>query len=279
MDTTGNMTAEQAKEEIKPWVRRLARAGYMAKGLVYSLVGLLAFMAAIGIGGKTTGTTGMLRSLAAMPLGNTLLWLIGIGLTFYIIWVFIKAIKDPTNEGTDVTGLIARTGYFVSGIIYGTLAFNAFKIAMNAGNGGGSKQSMSARLLEMPLGAWILGAVGAVTIGYGIYELYGGISQKFLNKFRVGEMSRHEKKAAKRFGTMGLTARGIVLGLIGFFIIQTALTHNPDKTRGLDGALSEVAKQPFGQVLLGLVALGLVLYGVYQMIRGRYEHMSFGKRK
>lgn len=277
------MTMDQtteAKEEIKPWIRRLARFGYMAKGVVYILIGVLALMAALGIGGKTTGTTGMLRSLAGIPFGNMLLWIIGIGLVFYICWVLIKAIKDPKNEGTDTKGLIARTGYFISGLIYGALAWNAFKIAGNAGSSsGGSQQTMSAKLLSQPFGQWIIGAVGLIIIGYGLYELHGGITKKFLNKFRVGEMDRHEKKIASKSGTIGLAARGVVLGLIGYFFIQTAMTANPDKAKGLDGALSEVAQKPFGQWLLGLTALGLVLYGIYQITRGRFEHMSFGKRK
>ncbi|UOQ45936.1 DUF1206 domain-containing protein [Halobacillus salinarum] len=271
--------ASDAKEEIKPWIRRLARVGYMAKGMVYAMVGILALMAAVGTGGKTTGTTGMMRSLATVPFGNLLLWMIGIGLIFYIIWVFIKAIKDPKNEGADAKGLIARTGYFVSGIIYGGLAYQAIKIAMNAGGGGGgSKQTISTKLLSHPYGPWIIGALGVIIVGYGLFELLTGVSQKFLNQFRVQDMNSHEKKIARNSGTLGLAARGTVLGLVGFFFIQTAVTKNPEDTKGLDGALSEVSQKPFGQWLLGLVALGLILYGVYQVTRGRYEHMSFGKR-
>ncbi len=281
MDTTRSASrqAKEAKEEIKPWIRRSARVGYMAKGVVYALVGILAFMAAIGAGGgKTTGTSGMLHSVAKAPFGNILLWLIGIGLIFYIIWVFIKAIKDPKNVGTGAKGIISRIGFFVSGIIYGALAFKAMKIAMHAGSGGGgSKKTFSAKLLSHSYGPWVIGAVGVIIIGYGIYELYSGLSQSFMDKFLTGEMDDHERKIAKNSGTMGLTARGIVLSMIGFFFIQTAVTHDPDKTRGLDGALSELVQKPFGHWLLGIVAIGLILYGIYQVTRGRYEHMSFGK--
>ncbi|MFG6117116.1 DUF1206 domain-containing protein [Halobacillus sp. MO56] len=282
MDATESMknNNEVTKEDIKPWVRRLARAGYMAKGLVYALIGVLAFMAAIGVGGKTTGTSGMFRSVAQVPAGNIILWLIGLGLILYIMWVFIKAFKDPQNEGTDAKGLVTRTGYFISGIIYGTIAFKAFKIAVNAGSSsGGSQDTLSAKLLSQPFGAWILGAIGVITIGYGLYELISGTSQKFLKNFRTIKMSDHEIRIAKNTGTAGLTSRGIVLGIIGFFIVQTAMTHDPSKAKGLDGALAEVSQKPFGQWLLGVVALGLILYGIYQITRGRYEQMMFGKIK
>ncbi|SFG24692.1 protein of unknown function [Halobacillus alkaliphilus] len=280
--SSNTQKARDAKEEIKPWIRRLARFGYMAKGVVYALVGILAFMAAIGVGGKTTGTSGMLKSLAGVPSGNIILWIIGIGLICYIGWVFIKAIKDPTNEGKGAKGIISRVGYMVSGVVYGALALKAINIASSAGSssgGGGSKQTMSAKLLAQPFGAWIIGAIGVIIIGYGLYEFIGGATQKFLKKFRTGEMDHHEYKVAKNSGTAGLIARGSVLGLIGYFFVQTALTSDASQAKGLDGALSEVASNPFGQWILGVVAAGLILYGVYQIIRGRYEHMSFGKRK
>ncbi|SDJ36736.1 DUF1206 domain-containing protein [Salimicrobium halophilum] len=274
-------TDDRVKEEIKPWVRRLARTGYMAKGFVYMVVGILSLLAALGFGGKTTGTSGMFQSLALMPLGNILVWLTGIGLFMYILWVLIKAINDPKGEGKSPGALIKRFAYLINAAIYGTLAVQAIRIALNAatGSSGNSNQTLSARLLEQPFGPWIVGGLGAIVIGYGVVELITGITRNFMKKFILGDMDDHEKKIAKNSGTIGLTARGIVLGLIGFFFIQTAITHDPDQAKGLDGALSEIASQPFGRWLLGFVALGLVLYGVYQITRGRYEHMQFGKKE
>ncbi|WP_082235515.1 DUF1206 domain-containing protein [Halobacillus massiliensis] len=271
---TTRTQSQQTKEEIKPWIRRFGRFGYMAKGTVYGLVGILAFMAAIGVGGKTTGTSGMLRTLAGVKFGEILLWLVGIGLIGYVIWGFIKAIKNPQNKGA-----ISRIGYAVSGVIYGALAFKALKIAMHAGSGSKSEESLSAQLLSQPFGQWILGAIGIIIIGYGLYELFTGWSERFMKQFKTGQMDPHEQKIACKSGKMGLMSRGVVLGLIGFFFVQTAVNSNPDQAKGLDGALSELAQTPYGQWVLGVVALGLILYGVYQIIRGRHEHMSFGKIK
>ncbi|KIL51848.1 DUF1206 domain-containing protein [Jeotgalibacillus soli] len=267
-----------ASQEIKPWIRRFGRFGHMAKGAVYALIGLLAVMAALGIGGETTDTSGALQSLAGMPFGEGLLWVIGIGLIGYIIWDLIKVIKDPENKGHDAKGVITRIGYLVSAVIYGSLAFSAMKLAMNAGGGSGnSEQTISARLLAQPFGQWIVGMVGLVIIGYGIYELYNGYKERFMKKFNVNEMNQHEKKIARNAGKIGLIARGIVLSMIGFFFMQTAVTANPEESKGLDGALLELIQQPYGGWLLGVVAAGLMLYGIYEIIRGRYAKMNFGK--
>ncbi|WP_117168579.1 DUF1206 domain-containing protein [Paraliobacillus sediminis] len=275
---SSNVSTEEAKEELKPWIRRLARIGYMAKGLVFVMVGILTFMAAIGIGGNTSGTKGMFRSLAGMPFGEIILWLIVIGLLLYEMWLLIKVIKDPQNKGKGLKGLLSRGSSLVIAIIYGGLIFSAFKIAINAGSSGGNtEKTMTAKLLSQPFGQWLIAAIGVIIIVYGIVELYKGITTKFMKIFHTEDMSSHEYKIAKNAGRLGLVSRGFVFGMIGFLFIKTAWTSNSDQVKGLDGVLSELSQEPYGQVLLALTAIGLFLYGVYQIARGRYQHMGLGK--
>jgi hypothetical protein len=271
--------ASEAKEEAKPWVRRFGRFGYMSQGIVYALIGILAFLAALHIGGKTTGTGGMLQRLATLPFGNIVLWLIGVGLIGYVCWVVILAIKDPNKEENGAKGMIVRIGYGISAIIYASIAVNALRYAAtNQGSSGDSQQSISAQLLSYPLGKWLIAGIGVIIIGYGIYELFSGITGRFMNKFNVHEMNKHEQRIGRQSGRIGLISRGVVFGLIGFFFILTSIQSNPDKAKGLDGALAELAQQPYGRWLLGIVALGFILFGLYSVIRGRYQQMSFGKR-
>ena len=280
MEAASKAQAKDKMREAKPWIRRFGRFGYMAKGVVYGMIGILAALAAFGPEGETTGTSGALQSIAEMPFGEVLLWIIGIGLIGYIVWDFIKAIKDPENEGTDAKGLIKRTGYFISGIIYANLAFGAIKWASHTGNAGGgdSEQTISAKLMEQPFGVWIVGLVGAIIIGYGLHELFSGVKEKFMEKFKTYEMNAKERKLARISGKVGLIARGVVLTMVGFFFIKTAYTHDAEHSKGLGGALDEMASQPFGQFLLAMAAVGLILYGIYQIIRGRYQHMHFGNK-
>jgi hypothetical protein len=278
MNSPSKALAMDKMEEVKPWVRRFGRFGYIAKGIVYVLIGVLAALAAFGPKGDITGTSGVLRSIAEKPFGEVALWLIGIGLVGYILWELIRAIKDPEYDGTDAKGLVKRTGYFISAIIYANLAYAAFKLASHTGSAGGnSEKTISAKLMEQPFGVWLVGLVGVIIIGYGVHELYSGVKEKFMSRFKTYEMNAEERKIARLSGKIGLSARGIVLSMVGYFFIRTAYTHNPNESKGLEGALTELAAQPFGQFLLAIVAAGLVLYGVYQIIRGRYQHMNFGK--
>ncbi|WP_156151337.1 DUF1206 domain-containing protein [Domibacillus indicus] len=264
--------------EAKPWIRRFGRFGHMAKGTVYALVGLLALLSAAGMGGGTTGTSGALSTVADEPFGQLLLWLIGIGLIGYVIWELLKSIKDVEHNGTDAKGIIKRISYIVSAFIYGSLALTAIKLAMHAGSSGSSEQTISAKLLAQPFGQWIVGLIGLIIIGYGCSQLYRGWKEKFMKHFKIYEMNEKEIRLARSAGRVGLAARGVVLIIVGFFFIETAITANPNESKGLGGALAELASQPFGQLLLAITAAGLVLYGVYEMIRGRYQRMNFGRK-
>lgn len=271
--------ASEAKDESKPWIRRLGRFGYMSQGFVYILIGVLAFMTATGVGGDTEDTNGALQTLASMPFGEVVLWLVGIGLMGYVVWMFIRASVDTGHFGKGIKGVFVRAGFVGSALIYASLAFNAFSFATHSGGSGGNdEKTYSQILLSQPFGQWIIGAIGIGIIVYALYEGYKAISGLFLKEFKKAEMNKHEWNLTRTIGRMGLVSRAIVFALIGVFLIQTALNADADDTQGMDGALYELSQQPYGQWLLGVVAIGLILFGVYGYFYGRYVHMNFGRK-
>ncbi|MFC0524859.1 DUF1206 domain-containing protein [Pontibacillus salicampi] len=268
-------SGKQASQDVKPWIRASARFGYAAKGSVYMLLGILSFMAAIGVGGKTTGTKGAFAALAQKPFGNILIWIAGIGLVGYVLWRVIQIIKNPEHKG-----VMPRIGFFISGILYSSLAIKAFSIVLGSGSGNsssdGSKQTLTAKVLSQPFGKWVIASIGIGVIIYGMSELYRGITEKYKKQFKYGEMNSSEKSAVNKTGKIGLTARGIVFGIIGYFFIQIAITSSSNKSQqiGIDGALSKLAEQPFGQWLLGIVSVGLVLFGIFQILKAKNRHVK-----
>jgi hypothetical protein len=269
--------ARKSAHEAKPWVKGLGRLGYLAKGSVYLVIGILAFMAAIGAGGKTTGTNGALASIASKPFGEVLLWVIAVGLAGYVIWKIVEAITDPENKGHDAKGILVRAGVVFSAVVYAGLSYRAAKIASNAesSGGGNNRETITAQILSQPFGQWMVGLAGAAVIGYGIYEIYKGYSEKFTDTFQRSKMKKKEYELGKKTGKAGLMARGVVFCMTGYFLTQTAITTNPDNAKGLDAALSEIAQQPFGQWMLGLVAIGLAAYGIFQILKGKNKNMAF----
>jgi hypothetical protein len=265
-----------SSQDIKPWIRGFARVGYIARGSVYMMIGALALMAAFGAGGSMSDSSGAFSAVAQAPFGEVLLWIVGFGIIGIVMWSFIEAIKDPGHSDSLMKSAFRRLTHIISGIIYGALSYNAFMIAMHAksGSGSGSKQSLSAKLLSQPFGQWIIGIVGAIIIGFALYEIYSAFAGNYTKDFKRHEMSDKEWELGKKTGKVGLVSRGFVFLLVGYFFIQTAITADPDKTKGLDGALSKIAQQPYGQWILAVVAVGLFLYGVYQILKGKNRHLS-----
>jgi hypothetical protein len=259
----------------QPWVEPLARFGYTAKGIVYGLVGILAAQAAFGSGGKTTDSRGALQTILEQPFGQFLLGLIAIGLGGYVLWSLVQAVMDTENHGTDAKGIAQRLSYVGAALVYTGLALTAARLALGSSSSGGSNasQDWTARLLAQPFGQWLVGTIGAAIIGFGFYHFYRAYTAKFRRKLKLNEMSENEKAWATRMGRFGLAARGVVFGVIGFFLIQAARSSNASEVRGLGGALAALASQPYGPWLLGLVALGLVAYGIYNLVLARYRQM------
>ncbi len=258
------------------WIERLARFGYATKGAVYILIGILAILAAFTTAGKKTDTTGALHTIAAQPLGQLLLILITVGFIGYTLWRFVQAIQDPDQKGTDPKGIVARGGYLIKGLIYGSLAFNAALLAMGSGgsNGGNSKQDWTALLLAQPFGQWLVGTIGAFVIGIGLYRIYKAYHTKFRKYLDLRELNLTQEKLIVNICRFGIIARGVIFIMLGFFLIQAARQFDPNEVRGLDGTLQTVAQQPFGKFLLAIFALGLVAYGIYMGVQARYRRIK-----
>jgi hypothetical protein len=270
--------ADEVAEKVgkHPWTERLARIGYAAKGVVYIVVGALATMTALGIGGEAKGTQGAMRSIARQPFGRIMLSIVAFGLVAYVIWRWVQAVTDADDKGTKVKGIALRIGYAGSGFIYAGLALSAARIVFGSREDGkpSAAQSWTATVMQFPYGNWLVTLAALAVIGYGVYQCYKGYSAKFRKRLKVGEMSERGERWAMRSGRFGFIARGIVFLIVGGFLIQAAWYYDSSKAKGLDGALQNLIQQPFGPWLLGGVALGLVAYGLYMLVEARYRRIA-----
>src|SRR5918998_1695350 len=264
-----------AVEKASPWIERLARVGYASHGTVYALVGVLALRAAFGAG-KTANQEGALRWVLLAPLGKFLLGVIVIGLLAYALWRLFQGLLDPENEGTDLKGIAKRLDHGLNGLFHASLAFAAALLVLGAsgGGGGGSPDDWTARLMAQPFGLWLTVIVGLIIVGVGLFQFYKAYKADFRDELKVGEMSAREDTWATRAGRIGYSARGVVLGVIGGFLVQAAVQTDPDKALGLGGALRTLARQPFGPYVLGAVAVGLVAYGAFMFVMARYRKIK-----
>lgn len=273
--------AKQTAREVKhattnPWVERLERFGYVTRGIVYATIGILSLQLALGAGGATTTQAGAIAVLGSQPFGKFLLVLIILGLASYSLWGFVRAIFDPLHRGSDLKGTGARVGFAFSGLAYGLLILPTLQLLMNQGSSAqaGNSADISVQLFKLPFGMWLVASFGLVWIGIGVGQLYTAYKTSFMKDFQVGKMNAQEKTWATRLGQFGYAARGIVFAVIGLRIVLAGVTHNPAQAQGFDSALVKLAHAPYGTLLLGGVALGLIAFGVYSAFSARWIKVS-----
>lgn len=275
----GNV-ADHAQREVAPWVEKLARFGYAAKGFTYVLIGLLALQAALTDGGDVGGSKNALSSLQGEGmLGTVLLWLVAIGMTGYAIWQFFRAVLDPEDEGDDGKGIAKRVFFAISGIIHGALAIWIYTHLLTAGGGsdgdggGGGTEGLVQRALDWGTAGRLL--VGAVGIGigiFGIHQLIKAWKVDLSDQLALARMSEPTRKATIITGRLGLGARGIIFSLVGFFVLTAAWQYDSSESSGVGETLQWIGD--FGPWILGIMAVGLIAYGLFMFIKARFRRIN-----
>jgi hypothetical protein len=255
------------------WLGWLARFGLLAMGVSYALVAILAVKVAVGDGGKTTDREGAFRTLADETLGRVLLVLLAIGFAGYVAWRLADAFFDRRGEGDDAKGLAKRASSLGKAAIYVALTVSIVRILAGSGGGGGSEQKAAAGVLGWPGGRWLVGAVGVAVLAAAAWNVYRGVARKFEKQLREHEMSSVERRWVTRVAVVGLAGRGAVFAVIAWFLIKAAVEYDPDEAVGLGGALARLADAPYGPVLLGAAAVGLLAFAAFCAAQARYREV------
>ena len=252
-------------------LKKIARTGYVAKGAVYTITGVLTLLAALGEGGQKAGKFKALEFLEKQAYGNAILIVMAIGLLCYVIWRAIQVFQDPENIGSDKKGKIKRIAFGVSAIIYLALAVSAIMKVINAGSssgGGGNSPSF----MTGQIGVIIFAIIGLSVIGAGINQFKKAYTKSFLKKFDYKSISEEKRrKTIKNTGLMGLIARGVIFLILGYFFIRAAMESNTSDIKSTTDAFSFIQDSSYGQYLLGAVAAGLVCYGIYMFMMAKYR--------
>ncbi len=250
----------------------LSRAGFAARGVIYGIIGILAIKLALGAGGTEADQGGAMKTLVHQPLGEVLLILVAIGLAGYSLWRLLHALLGHGPERSD-SGF-DRVAALGSGIAYGVMCAVAVEILLGSSGGtSGHASKATAGVFGWPAGTWLVGLAGAVFIGIALYQGYRGVTEDFLKDAKTEKMGATTKRWYKILAVFGHLARMVVFGLVGIFLIKAAIDFNPSKAVGLDGALAKLAQQSYGPALLGVVAAGLIAFGLYSLADVRYRRI------
>ena len=266
-------TARAAREDVvrSDGFEWLSRSGFVARGLIYAIIGVLALKLALGHGGKLTNQQGALHTLVEQPFGKVLLTLVAIGLGGYALWRLVRAALGRGPEGSD-TGL-DRVAALASGLVYLGMCIIAVRILAGSSKASASPDKTTAGVFGWPAGTWLVGAAGLVLVGVGLYQGYRGVTKDFLADSKTEQMGPLTRTWIGWIGLVGHLARMVVFTLAGAFLVKAAVEYDPKAAVGIDGALAKLLQQPYGQLLLGLVAAGLIAFAVYSFSDARFRRI------
>lgn len=265
-------TAEQYGREVKnsTWFAWLIKVGLVSYGVVHLLLAWIALQIAFTGGGGQASQQGAMAKLASTGYGVVLLWVIAIGLVAIAVWQVFLVIwgYSDADHGTRIR---RRLGAAAKSVLYLFLAYTAASTAVGGGgsSGGSEKESLTAKVLSVPFGRIAVGAVGLGIIAVAGFMIYRGAAKKFTR-----DLAGSVNPAVIRLGQAGYIAKGIALAIVGVLFVIAAITVDPSKAGGLDEALRTLRGQPFGVVLLVIVALGIACYGLFCFAWARHPRRS-----
>ncbi|MDP9841800.1 DUF1206 domain-containing protein [Streptosporangium lutulentum] len=250
---------------------RLARLGMGCRGVLYGLIGFLALQIAFGggSGGKEADKTGAIEMVAEQPFGTVLLWLMVVGFIALTLWQLSEAIigRGQTKDRVESAS---------RAVVYGLIVAALLGMLLSGDSGGSTDEQskdLTGKLMDLPAGQFLVGLIGLGLIALGAYWIHKGWKKKFLQDLRTGEMPPKARQLAEKLGMAGYLARGVIAAVAGVFVVQAAITYDPDKAKGIDSTLRSLADTPAGPWLLGVVAIGLLLFAVYCFFEARWHRV------
>jgi hypothetical protein len=274
MAQSGRLEAERAARGSV--TEGAARAGLTALGAIYLVVGVLALQIAFGDTGQQADQGGAVDALARQPLGAVLLWALGLGLAGMAVWRLSEAVfgsVGPDGRTARMRLLAAARFVFYVVVAYSVLTFAAGAYGGSGGSSDRRSRDITARVLDLPAGQWLVGVAGAGVVVAGVWIAVQAIRRSYHDELKLGEMSRWVRRSVDVTGVGGGVARGLVFTAAGAFAVRAAVDYEPDRAKGMDDTLRSFAHTPLGPALLTCVAAGLVLFGLFSFALARWRRV------
>lgn len=258
---------------MSPWLERFTRAGYAAKGVLYLLIGNTALLVAFGIAEEARGSRGVLRLVAALPMGRLLIVALGIGLAGYSLLSFVAAMRAP-EAGRGIGLVLTRAADAAAGVVYAALVALAVRLLADPQPSTRvASELWAVRLMDAPGGRALLGAIGLIVTGVSLFLFYRAAAMPVIARFERRHVAPALLRSVAIVARVGITARGVLYALCGWLLLRAGWMGEPRSVGGLGVALDALAAAPAGHTVVGVVGAGCVAYGIYQLAKARWRRL------
>jgi hypothetical protein len=256
-------------------LEHLVRLGYVCKAVIFAVAGSLAIAAGMRRGGRVTDTSGALRVILQQPYGRALLLVLAIGLCGYAVWRVLDAVRDPDHHGSDFKGIITRIGNLVRALIYGGLGLESFRLFRGLGGSNGREVQMwTARIMDVPFGWLLVALLGGIILVYGVSEIIASFKGGYSRTLDISPIPARWRTTAEAVSRFGIGARGVIIAVLGLFLVRAAFQQDPSEAHGQRDSMLELANAAGGRWMLMFMGAGLLAYAVDQAIHARCRRIK-----
>jgi len=252
----------------------IARIGYVARGLVFLIVGAFALLAAGGLGTHPEGARDALELVFEKPFGGVFLLALALGLLCFAVWRFRQSIFDTERRGSDLYGLARRAVLAGSGLFYIALAAAVARIMIEPPRmtEDQSAREWTAWAMAQPLGRALLALIALGFIGFAVGLAVKAVRAPYRHQQHATETPR--RWAAVALGAYGTLTRAVVFLMIGGYLAIAAYDSDSREALSLAGVLRAMQAQAYGGVLLTIAALGLLAFGFFEIAEATARHAT-----
>jgi hypothetical protein len=259
------MTSTLRRESAR-WVEPIGRIGLATQGVLYAVMALLALQVASGHSDDRADQRGAIEAVSSQSFGRLLLFALTIGLAFHCVWRLLLAYRGGPGDD-DAKEWIKRAGHLGRALLYAGFTITAARVLFDADRGtGGEQRKAASKALDWPAGELVLILVGVAVVGAGLWHASKLVTRSFADDLDLDRRSPALRTTVLVLGSVGYAARGLVFMLVGWFLVQAAIDHDPNESGGLDNALKRLANADYGPGLLRILAVGLFIFGLYRVV-------------
>lgn len=255
--------AHRTKAMVSRRMEWLAVAGAAAQGLLYFAIGFTAIRAAVYVGKTPQNMTGVLKEMAATPIGRATLGLVAAGFIAIASARLLEVRLGQVTHRGHAKAAVVRLWNVVVGFVYAGISVLALRFFFQPSAPGDEKTSeWTALVIAHPVGRWLIGGIGVITAIAGLQQL-------------ITALPADDRAKWMRYCALyGRASFAVLLMLIGGSAIVSAVFRSPAEARGIGGALTFLQHQLFGATLLTVTGVGLVVYGLILAVEAFREPSS-----
>ncbi|MBS9525413.1 DUF1206 domain-containing protein [Litoribacter ruber] len=264
-------------KNLRTVIHYLPIYGSFSTGLLYTAIGVMAMLSLLKIKEGGADESSMMAMMEDSIAGQVFIFIVLTGGLCFVFWRIIEAYKDPYKYGSDYIGIGRRIGIGLSSLADAFIVYSGIMVVFGAtgireDGEPEEEREMVGEMLEYGAGEYLIIAIGVLAVLVALVQFYYGVTKGYDERVEISHFTSWKETMIHVLAWVGYFARGIIIGIIGYFYIEAGFDQNPEAIVNTDKAFNFLGEE-VGKWAFSIVAIGTVFYGLFMFAMGiTYDH-------